>query len=66
MRRQTPFKDDRAALTGKKNNVNAFHGNKLMQELLQKADTPRLRSRTQIICSEANGQNHIISSHRGS
>ena len=64
------FEDDRAALTEKKN-VNAFHGDELMEEhnyALQKADKPRLRSSTQkhMFCYldfrcnfEANDQNHI-------
>ena len=49
----SPFEDDRAALTEKKN-VNAFHGDELMKKhnyALQKADKPRLRSSTQNICS---------------
>ena len=56
-RRQTPFKDDRAALTELltvKNNVNVFHGNEWIKEhnyALQNADTrPRLQSRTQNTC----------------
>ena len=67
-----PFEDDRAALTDKKKNVNAFHGDELMKEhnyALQKADKPRLRSSTQniysvisisaVILKLINDQNHI-------
>ena len=57
VRRQTPFKDDRAAFTELltvKKQCKPFHGKEWMKEhiyALQNADTrPRLQSRTQNMC----------------